>query len=192
MTASQLCYLCSTLDKCSGVDGKFVEIGCASGATTVFLNKYMDSQNINKEYICIDTFAGFVNDDIDFEVNKRGKQLRILSGAFGANKKKWFDATMTMNGIIRVKSIEADANKFDFSKIGNISFCLLDVDLYKPTKSALHSVINLLPSGGIVIIDDCKDNNVYDGAYQAYIDFTNEMNLPVNIVLDKLGIIVKQ
>jgi SAM-dependent methyltransferase len=191
MTASQLCFLCTCLDKCRDKRGKFIEIGCASGATTVFLNKYMDSQRIDKEYICIDTFSGFVRDDIEYEVSIRGKQSSILSTSFGANKKKWFDATMTMNNITRVKSIEADANKFDFSQIGEIAFCLLDVDLYQPTKTALISVFRQLSGGGMIVIDDCNDNNVYDGAYQAYIEFTKEMNIPVKIVLDKLGIIEK-
>ncbi len=36
----QLCFLCECLDRTSSLPGPVVEIGCAGGRTTVFLNKY--------------------------------------------------------------------------------------------------------------------------------------------------------
>src|SRR5712691_8092238 len=68
-----LAYLCAVIEATREVTGPILEIGCASGATTVFLNMHMDSAGIEKPYVCIDTFAGFTSADIDYEVRVRGK-----------------------------------------------------------------------------------------------------------------------
>ena len=116
-SAPQLCFLCQCIEDAKHVNGAISEIGCAGGSTTVFLNKNMDAQNIEKAYYAIDTFSGFVSEDIEFEVANRGKTKKSYSQAFTVNKKKWFDRTMEQNRITRVRSIEADINKFDLTTI---------------------------------------------------------------------------
>jgi predicted O-methyltransferase YrrM len=83
-----------------------------------------------------------------------------------------------------------DASEFDFSKLGPISMCLLDVDLYVPTKKSLSVLYEALHPDGILIVDDCDpDCQLWDGAWQAYREFMDQLNQPIHIVLDKLGII---
>ena len=191
MNAAQLCFLCECIEKTRDVPGTIVEIGCSHGATAIFINKYMESLGIEKKYICIDTFSGFVAEDIKYEVSKRGKKKSFYYG-FKANKKKWFDFTMKMNNINNVQSIQVDVNKLDFSRLGNISFCLLDVDLYRPIKKCLPYLFNSLSKNGIIIIDDCTPNDIrFDGADEAYKEFLKEINYTENIVLGKLGVIEK-
>ena len=171
--------------------GSVVEVGCASGSTTIFLNKYMDAQGITKDYFVIDTFSGFVQEDIAHEVSERGKQTSSFRG-FQVNKKEWFDATMKMNGIHSVQSIQADVNTFDLSRLGPISFCLLDVDLYRPVKNSLPPLFKALADGGILIVDDCNPNDIhFDGACQAYKEFCEERGYRQKVLLGKLGIVAK-
>jgi SAM-dependent methyltransferase len=190
-TPPQLCFLCQCLEETKNIEGAIFEIGCASGYTTVFLNKYMDAQNIHKDYYAIDTFSGFVAEDIDFEVNNRDKAEQLFTG-FQFNKKKWFDGTMQQNEITRVKSIETDINKFDLTKLGLLSFCLLDVDLYRPMQKALPELYQILSPGGIIVVDDCDSTNIrWDGSDQAYKEFMKERNEAILVVHQKLGIIKK-
>ena len=120
----QLCFLCQCLDDTSRTEGGIAEVGCHTGQTTVFLNKYMDARGIDKAYFAVDTFSGTAAQDVDFEVAFRGKTRGLVTG-FTVNKKKWFDMTMKDNGIARVRSIEADVNEYDLKSLGPLSFILL-------------------------------------------------------------------
>lgn len=190
-TPQQLNFLCQCIDETKDVKGAICEIGCAAGNTTVFLNKFMNVQIIEKEYFALDTFSGFVQEDIDFEVTNRGKRKDIFSG-FTVNNIKWFDGTMQQNKVTRVKSIKADVNEYDLTKIGPLSFSLLDVDLYRPMKKALPELYQVLSPGGIIVIDDCDPTNSrWDGSDQAYKEFMKEIGQEPEIVLNKLGVIKK-
>jgi SAM-dependent methyltransferase len=191
-TPSQLLYLCQCIEDTKDVSGNIAEVGCASGATTVFLNKYLDAREIKKEYYAIDTFSGFVKKDVDYEVMNRGKESNLFRH-FQANKKKWFDGTMKQNNINRVRSIQNDVNEFDLTTLGPLSFCLLDVDLYRPVKKCLKELYGVLSPGGILIVDDCNPGKIkWDGSDQAYKEFMKETDLPIQIMHGKLGVIQKK
>jgi O-methyltransferase len=190
-TAPQLCFLCQCIEDTKHIVGDIAEIGCANGSTTVFLNKYMDAQNIQKKYYAIDTFSGFVAEDIEFEVATRGKSDDLYTG-FQINKKKWFEGTMQQNNITRVLSIEADVNKYNLTTFGPLSFILLDVDLYRPIKKVLPDLYQVLSPGGIMVVDDCDFcNSPWDGSGQAYKEFMKERNQATQIIYGKLGIVRK-
>jgi len=188
---SQICFLCNIISDLKKVEGTVLEIGCAYGSTTVFLNKHMDAEGIEKPYVCIDTFEGFTDDDIAFEVQNRNKIQAMFINGFKFNSKNRFDSTMSFNGINRVKSYKADICKFDLSSLGPIAFCLLDVDLYKPTTHALPRLYQQLAPGGMIVIDDYQADERYDGALEAYTEFCDNNNLKLDIVHNKLGIIRK-
>ncbi|MDU9048396.1 MAG: TylF/MycF/NovP-related O-methyltransferase [Candidatus Electrothrix sp. Rat3] len=190
-TPSQLSYLLNCLNATKDIKGNCVEIGCAYGNTTVFLNKHMEYSGINKPYICIDTFTGFTDKDIAYEVQNRDKTNDMFSTAFLYNSKKRFDQTMAFNKVTMVTSYQADIKDFDLSRLGEISFCLFDVDLYHPTITALPQLYQQLSPGGILIIDDCIPDNRFDGAYQAYEEFCATNNFTSEIVEEKLGVIRK-
>lgn len=190
-TPPQLIFLCNCIEETKNVAGSIAEVGCANGRTTVFLNKYMSAQEIEKKYYALDTFSGFVEEDIQFEVNNRNKNRKLFKH-FRLNKQKWFDGTIKQNKINRVVSIQADVNLYDLTTLGPFSFVLLDVDLYRPIKKALKELYQELTPGGIIVVDDCDADNVaWDGSDQAYKEFMDERNDPIKIVHNKLGIVRK-
>jgi O-methyltransferase len=167
--------------------GYFIEAGCAYGATTIFLNKLVDGL----PYHSIDTFSGFTAESIAHESDKRGKDLGKLKHDFVVNSEEWYRKNLEIHGVKNVKILKSDVTLVDFSKFNPIAFCLLDVDLYLPIAACLPPIYENLAPGGLIIVDDCRPDCVYDGAEQAYREFCRAMNLPYNTVHGKLGIIEK-
>ena len=154
------------------------------------MNKYLESLNSNKTYFALDTFDGFTKEDILFEEKNREKKQGIYKNSFTTNSLKIFKTRISANNIKNVKPISCDAKEFDFTDIAPFSFVLLDVDLYQPIRSVLINILPLMSPGGIIAVDDCdKENYIWDGAYQAYEEFTKENSLKSEIVLDKIGLI---
>jgi O-methyltransferase len=83
---SQLVCLVGYVKAAGCVPGCFVEARCAYGATTVFLNKFMNGEMIARDYYAIDTFSGFLDEHVEHEVKNKGKSVS-LRAAFTANKK---------------------------------------------------------------------------------------------------------
>jgi len=189
---AQLCFLCECLWETKMVEGKVVEVGCAMGRTTVFLGLYMMSRAIEKPYVAIDTFSGFVKEDIEFEALNRRKNPNLYRNAFRNNSKSAFDQLIAYHEIPQVTSVQADVNEYDLRSLGPLSFCLLDVDLYRPIRNSLPQLYESLEPGGIIVVDDCdSSNNKWDGADQAYKEFMAEMDKPAEIVFKKLGLVRK-
>ncbi|MEP6763163.1 MAG: TylF/MycF/NovP-related O-methyltransferase [Gemmatimonadaceae bacterium] len=187
---AQLGFLCGCVDQTRNVNGPIFEVGCFAGVSTVFINKHMSAEGIEKGYFAFDTFGGFTAEDVAFETDNRGKSRSQLGG-FSDNRQEWFDATMAVNGVSRVRSVRADVNNFDFTKLGAPSFCLIDVDLYRPVKSVLDALYDRMPSQSVIVVDDCAEESAFDGALQAYREFLTSHSLPERIVHKKLGVIEK-
>ena len=186
----QLRFLMDCIQDTSKIPGCCVEAGCARGDTTAFLRKWMDVQGIKKNYIALDTFSGFTQSDAEYEIESRRKPTGIRF-EFSTNKKKWFDYSMKLSNVTDVTSIEVDVAEFNFDSISPISFCLLDVDLYLPTKKCLPRIYDNMSSGGIIVVDDCESEKLYDGALQAYEEFVADIGVPKKIEHGKLGVIHK-
>tara|TARA_Y100000991_G_C21820138_1_gene283519 strand:- start:11 stop:676 length:666 start_codon:yes stop_codon:yes gene_type:complete len=191
---AQLSKLISLLDELDGIDGNFAEIGVARGQTTYFLSTHIESSNYifnnkNFKYYAIDTFSSFVQDDINYEINKRGKTLRELKGFNYNSYEKWKENFKTFDF---VKPIKSDCSIFDYERIAPLKLVFIDVDLYLPTKKALNKIYNNVVKGGYILIDDVHDNRNYDGAFQAYIEFCSEKGLKPLFVGNKCGIIKKE
>lgn len=188
-TPSQLGYLCGCLDETLSLPGCIVEIGCARGFTTIFLNRHLQDRGVKKPYYALDTFSGFTRRDVGHEVEVRSKGSS-LSTHFTVNDQRWFDRSMQLAGYHDVRSIKCDAVEFDYSSLGPIALALCDVDLYLPSKSALKGTYDHLLPGGIIVCDDCKPGP-YDGALLAYQEVVAENGGEARIVHDKLGVIAK-
>ena len=184
----QLKFLMDCIQDTASIPGCCVEAGCARGSTTAFLRKWMDVQGIRKNYIALDTFSGFVPSHAEYEIRSRHKPT-FIRDAFSINKKTWFDYSMKLANVKGVTSIEVDVAEFNFNDISPISFCLLDVDLYLPIKQCLRGIYDNMSPGGIIVVDDCESETLYDGAMQAYEEFVADIGVPKKIEYGKLGVI---
>jgi O-methyltransferase len=189
ITPGQLAWLCDAIDatrKCS--DGCIVEVGCARGMTTLFLLEHMRNAGDNRQYICIDTFEGFVRSDVEYEVEHRGKRTRDFRG-FGYNDAAIFEANIRKCGHTNVKFVKSDVSLFSWENIPPIDVMLLDVDLYQPTKTALSASFSRWSKSARVMLDDCQPGTIYDGASVAYQEFCFERGFAPTIVGSKGGVI---
>lgn len=184
----QLVFLIERVQDAGQVPGCFVEAGVAWGATTALLNRTMNQEGIERPYYAIDTFSGFIEEQVSYEIETLGKPAEIAHG-FAENRQAWFDKSMRLHHFARVKSIQADVAEFPFSSIAPIAFCLLDVDLYHPIRRALPSIHEALAPGGVIVVDDCKPNYIWEGALKAYEEFVAEKGLPREIAAERLGIV---
>ena len=156
--------------------------------TTRFLAKHISLNNYNVDYFCIDTFASFIDKDINHEVEIRNKNKEDLLGFTYNDYSKW---KKNFQEYEFIKPIKCDCSTFDFSSIVPINLCLLDVDLYLPTINTLNNIWNFMAEDSVIIVDDVKDNNEWDGAFQAFMEFVNGKKLNYYIVGTKCGVIKK-
>jgi len=188
---AELCFLAHSLADLHDVPGTVVEAGCAYGATTVWLAKSMAERGISRDYYAIDTFCGFTEEQIAYERQHRAKPeatAQMIRATFCDNRQDWFDKMMRLHGVT-VQSIQGDVERFDFQPLGPIAFCLVDVDLYLPIKAALPRIYDAMSPGGLIVVDDCWPDEKWDGAFQAYLEFTDSRRIRPEIVERKLGLI---
>ena len=188
-----LLELCRAIEETRRLEGPIVEVGCAAGATTVFLNRYLAELKLVRRYVCIDTFAGFTSLDIEYERSVRHKQDHgFLNTAFSTNSRALFEQTMLVNRILNVSVIEGDIGEVDLTPTSQAVVCFIDVDLYKPVLTALKALLPRMAVGGVVLVDDCfEEQEFFDGSLQAYREFTLAHGFPEDIVRGRLGRIVK-
>lgn len=168
-----------------------VEVGVARGLTTVFLNTHLRRTGDRRRYLCVDTFEGFPQKDILHEMNNRGKKYDSAYKGFRYNDVHVFRKNMETLGFDNVKVLKRDADQLSQSDLGKISMALLDVDLYKPTLSALRIVFECLEPGGVIVVDDVMEDSLFDGAAQAYREFCGEASLSPVVLGRRSGIIKK-
>jgi predicted O-methyltransferase YrrM len=186
-TPDQLGFLGHELE--AAPPGAVVEVGCANGDTTAWLNLWMDATKTERRYVAIDTFRGFSDEDIAIEA-AQGRDTRGFTKSFRGPTRQRFDHSMRVNGITRVEVVTADAGSLDYSSYAPIAFALVDVDLYRPVRGALERVFPHLADGGLIVVDDCGPGK-FEGAGEAYREFCEERGLSPQIEHRKLGLVTR-
>jgi len=193
-TPAQYAKLVELAGEAAEWGGDFVEVGCYRGYTTTYLNRHLDDVGFSGRYLAVDTFGGFTKHSVAYEKSERGKFAgaeRRFAGQFRGNSQRWFDATMRLNGISRVTSVRADAESLGDHLAPSLrcSFALIDVDLHRPTLEALRALSSRMSRPGVIIVDDCVWDQVYDGSAQALEEFCGEADLDFEVAEIKLGIV---
>jgi O-methyltransferase len=186
----QLAEIINQIERLKNSNGNILEVGVARGMTTKFVLTHLRLNGglSSGKYIALDTFKSFPDDDLSYEVNKRGKKLWQLKGFSYISLKSW---TRNFRGVNALQIEESDCKVFDYKKISPIKFALIDVDLYLPTLAALEGIFNELIPGGAILIDDCKDDVLYDGAYSALKRFLANNKLDYRKIGTKGALIIK-
>jgi O-methyltransferase len=186
---AQLGFLCEQISNVSDIPGSILEVGCAAGKTTVFLNRHIDTLGLSVDYNAVDTFNGFTESDLEYE-HALGRDY-WYHALFRGNSKSRFDRTMQRNSVKRVTSFQSDATIFDYSKIAPFRMALVDLDLYRPVLSTLNAIYDDVSPGGVVVVDDCQKGGQWGGAYDAYVEFAESKGMKPVIMHSKLGVINK-
>ena len=186
----QMATIINEIERLKEIQGNIVEIGVARGMTTRLICEHLINQKIhNKQTLfALDTFSSFTEKDLQFEIEKRGKTRKELSGFAYNDYEIW---KKNFSEFPFVKPIQTDCAEFDYRKISPIKLVFLDVDLYLPTMKALPKIYEQLVNGGVILVDDTKDKCGWDGAYHAYMEFCQSKGIPPKIIGNKCGLIYK-
>lgn len=186
----QLATLINSIEQTKSLKGNIIEIGVARGMTTRFLAEHIQStfEDFKPTIYAIDTFSGFLERDLNFEITNRNKTRKELVGFNYNNFKRW---SKNFKKFPFVKPIKADCATLDYELFKPYSVVFLDVDLYLPTLNALPKLYESLETGGIIVLDDIRDSSSYDGAYHALLEFSKNNNISFKIIGNKCGVINK-
>ncbi len=187
MDAAQLDDYLQALTERAQLDGAVLEVGCFRGATTVVACQTLRDLGAKKRYVCVDTFAGFVEEQFVTDV-EHGTPESFRTG-FAENPREMFDRTMRHFGF-PVESIEADICTLDPERLpATVSVCLMDVDLAVPIREGLELVLPRMVPGGIMLVDDCDAGTSWRGARVGYQEFVAAHGLPERYTDSGFGIV---
>jgi predicted O-methyltransferase YrrM len=169
------------------VPGAILEIGCFRGASTVEACRMLREIGDTRPYICIDTFAGFVEGQ--FEVDVTHGTPESFRDGFAANPRNVFERTMKHFGF-PVQTVQADICTIADDELPEeISVCLVDVDLAVPIRDGLEKVVPRLAPGGIALVDDCDEATDWRGARVGYQEYVQAHGLPERYTVGGFGVV---
>jgi SAM-dependent methyltransferase len=153
--------------------GAVVEVGCWRGGTTRVAYRFLQAIQSPRQYVAIDTFAGFVDDHFQRD-RRHGTPLRLRAG-FAVNS---FDAvrrSLDAAGCGDVDLIQGEITTLPDSMLPeSVAVSLIDVDLDIPTYTGLVRIAKRLAPDGIVLVDDCDQESGFKGARAGYRRFAAE------------------
>ena len=187
LTPGELSYLVHAIDATREAGTSILEIGVGRGRTSAFLLEHLRRTGDPRSLVCIDTFSGFTNDSVEFEVTRRAKRRRDLD-VFRYGNRAIFERSLRSQGYEQVRVIEADASTLDFGTFAPIGVVLLDIDLYQPTIACLDRIEPHLAPEAFVLVDDCRPGLAWDGSLQAYHEFMAARGVGPRIVGGKGGV----
>lgn len=151
------------------VPGAIVEIGCNLGGTAVIARTMLRRLGIDKSYVCIDTFDGFVGTQFEADA-VRGTPARDRT-MFSGNSRALVNRIMDNHGCDDIALIEGDVAALPAADLPqSCSVVLVDVDLVEPTLVSLRRFWPRISRGGAVLVDDCAENSSWK-ARVAYAEF---------------------
>lgn len=182
----QIANIINALEELRKVEGNICEIGVARGMTSRLICEHLVLSRYQTKFFCIDTFNSFTDEDVDYEVRRRGKKKSDFKLFRYNDFEIW---SRNFSKFPFVEPIKCDVNKFDFGSIAPIKFVFLDVDLYLPIKTALNNMPPYIVKGGIVMVDNVLDNSIWDGAFEAFMEFVETTGKEYKIVGNRCGLI---
>ena len=154
LSAGKLYLYLDALYKTKQVQGDVVEVGCNVCGTTALGKQMLRKMDSSKEYYCVDTFGGFVEEQFQSDQKKGTPDKK--KKAFSNNDIELARKVLKIHKSESVKLIQADIVKLPADQLPKqISLCLLDVDLYEPIYAGLEKVLPRMAKGGVILVDDC-------------------------------------
>jgi O-methyltransferase len=158
------------------VPGPIVEIGCNLGGTAIIARRMIEGLAINKPYVCIDTFDGFVDEQFAAD-EALGTPASDLD-RFSANSKELVAKILRRHRCDDIELRQGDITTLPDDALPNgCSAVLVDVDLTEPTYVALKRLWPRMSRGGVMLVDDCPENSSWK-ARIGYSRFCSDVGLP--------------
>jgi hypothetical protein len=149
-------YLQELLNR-SDIPGDVAEIGCSVGGTACIASALVKKYTPTKNYICYDTFAGFVKEQIEADIS-RGTPANVTA-YYGGNSYGLVRRILNLHHCNEVRLVAGDIVTLPDEKLSSrYSVVLLDVDLAEPTYVALKRIYPRLSEGGVILVDDCRQD----------------------------------
>ena len=154
------------------VHGSIIDLGVGRGASLMTwgqLSAMFEPVNFTREIIGFDTFEGIPSIDENKDKNQYNYDSNLLKkGGFKPENNMFddineaisvYDINRYLNHIGKVKIVKGDIEKTlpDFLEKHSylvVSLLHIDVDLYRPTKTAIELLYNKIPKGGIIVFDE--------------------------------------
>ncbi len=178
-------YLIETRD----VPGPVIEIGCNLGGTAIIARRMLDRLGVEKPYICIDTFDGFIDTQFaaDAALGTPTQDRTLFSG----NSRGLVAKIMGQHGCTDITLIQGDVGALpEHALPATCSAVLVDVDLTEPTYISLQRFWPRLAAGGAMLVDDCPEQSSWK-ARLGYARFCESQNLEP-AYRHGMGILIRQ
>lgn len=167
-------YLSGLLDR-AHLNGNVAEIGCNIGGTAAIAARMLKRVGWQGEYVCYDTFGGFVDEQFNADVD-RGTEVRRRK-MFDSNSVDLVRKVLKLHGAPEVRLVKGDIVKVsDADLLPSYMAVLLDIDLADPTYEALKRFWPRVMPGGVIYVDDCPEGYNWK-ARIGYEKFCVEMGL---------------
>jgi O-methyltransferase len=181
-------FLSGLVDR-AHLSGDVAEIGCNLGGTTVLASTALRRMGWTGNYVCYDTFGGFVKKQFDVDIGLGTPRSR--SRMYAANSVDLVRAVLRYHGCADVRLVKGDVTATSPRDLSpSYSAVLLDIDLSEPTYAALGMFWPRVCSGGVIYVDDCPEGSNWK-ARVGYERFCAEHGLPTTYRAG-LGILYKE
>jgi len=137
------------------VPGDFVEVGCNAGFSSAILQKVLRDQRSDRKLYCFDSFEGLPSalDSKDGSAYEPGEMTASRQGFENNLRSVGLDLPVIHQGWFE--------DTLPKGLPGQISFALIDGDLYKSTMTALQNVYPRLSKGAVCMFGVYWDDKVY-------------------------------
>jgi O-methyltransferase len=164
------------LNRTREIEGAVVEIGTHLAGTSTLAYRFLCQIGVERQYVCIDTFSGFVGHqfekDVEVGVPTRHRDL------FAQNSLALVRRLLKLYETEEIELIEADVCTMNLDELPNqVAVALIDVDLAIPIRASLDALYPRMVSGGVMLVDDCPEATSWVGARQEYLRWVGEHGL---------------
>jgi O-methyltransferase len=167
--------------------GAVVEIGCFQCGTAAWAFRFLNAVGHPRPYVCFDTFSGFPDEQFTNDM-RLGTRPAHRTG-FRANSPQLVRRLLEQWKCDAIQLVQADVVAMPAAALPDaIAVALIDVDLETPTRAALEKIYPRLAPHGVILVDDCAENDMFRGARVAYRQFVAEHSLPERYVFG-MGVI---
>lgn len=167
-----------------GEAGSFVELGCYTGTTSLFISRLLAVYNTPNQFHVYDSFSGLpeksIHDNSPAGTQFKGGELKASRNQLIKHYKQAGLPLPTIN-----TAWFEDLKSSDLPD--NICFAFLDGDFYSSIKASLAAIAPKLAQQAVIIIDDYA-NEALPGARKAVDEWASAHNLQIRTE-QSLGVI---